>query len=698
MTNFRPGPVCCALAILFLATSVFAQTERGTIRGTVVDTSGAAVAGATVVATNDETGVRTETVTTLAGVYQVPQVRPGTYTVEAEFSGFKKFVRENVRVATAAIVPLDLTLEVGEVTESVTVSAAAINLKTESTEVSTEVNPKSYVELPLQVVGGSGRAVESFIFLAPGTSGTTFDAHINGSQTLSKEIQMDGLSMTTAEVGGDPRVILLPPEAVQEFSLVTNNFSAEYGNTGGGVERLVVRSGTNDFHGNGYWFVRNDKFDASGFFAATRPVQRRNEYGASIGGPILKNRTFFFTNWHWYKFRGGALNATGSVPTPMMRSGDFSELIPAGEGVIYDPRTTRSADGGFIRDPFAGNMVPASRHSGIATAIWQLVPNPDGPGIFNNIFAQGNQRNDNRNNTIKLDHNMTSSHRISVMYTFGKNTDNGPFAVLPQPVTDARSGARGPVANNGRINYDWIIKPTMLFHLSAGISRQDQLLVNTETEGAGWAEQVGIRGTHNGPFPRVIIDPWSSYARHQRKLPTISTTFLYSPSISWTKGRHNFKFGTEIRKLQNNFTLGPDSGSFTFNRNLTALPGVPGTGNVLASYLLGEVNNGSLNIPPVTGTRHSYYGFYVQDDYKLRPNITLEPRSALRRLHAAYRGQRQPFDVESKPAQPGRGRLSGSSGVRGHVRRLQGEQPADRQRLNLLEELRPAGRVGVVDQ
>ena len=168
MTRSLLSTGCCALAVLLVTPTVFAQTERGTIRGTVVDTSGAAIAGATVTATNSETGVLTETVTTLAGVYQIPQVRPGIYTVEAEFSGFKKFVRENVRVATAAIVPLDLTLEVGEVTESVTVSAAAINLKTESTEVSTEVNPKSYVELPLQVVGGSGRAVESFIFLAPG--------------------------------------------------------------------------------------------------------------------------------------------------------------------------------------------------------------------------------------------------------------------------------------------------------------------------------------------------------------------------------------------------------------------------------------------------------------------------------------------------------------------------------------------------
>ena len=623
MLSFHSLTARLAVVFAVVCAVSFAQTERGTIRGTITDGTGATISDATVTATNNATGVETETVSTGAGVYQIPQVRPGTYTIQAEFSGFKTFIRENVRVGAGAIVGLDLTMEIGDVTESVTISAASISLKTESTEVSTDVNPKSFVELPLQVVGGSGRAVEAFIFLAPGTSGDTFDGHINGSQSLSKEIQMDGMSMTTAEVGGDPRVLLLPPEAVQEFSLLTNNYPAEYGNSGGGVERLVVRSGGNEFHGNGYEFLRNDKMDASGFFAAKRSIQRRNEYGFSIGGPIIKNRTFFFTNWHWYKFRAGATNQTGSVPTPRMKTGDFGELIAAGEGVVYDPATTKSVGTGFVRDPFPDNIIPNSRHSSISTKIWALVPNPDGPGLFNNFFAAGNRGNNNRNNTNKLDHNFTDSHRLSMMYTYGNNADLGPFSVLPQPVTDARAGVRGPRADNGRINYDWVIGPTMLFHMGAGISRQDQLLVNTETEGAGWNEKLGIRGTENGPFPEIIIDPWNSYGRHQRGLATISTTYLYNPSLSWTKGKHSFKFGGEVRKLQNNLALLPHTGRFQFSRNETSLPGVPGTGNVLASYLLGEVDNGSYDIRARTGTRHSYTGIYVQDDYKIRPNVTL---------------------------------------------------------------------------
>ncbi len=624
MFRFVSRTAVVAVAMVLMAPLARTQTERATIRGTITDTSGAAVAEASVVVENQENGETRETVSSSAGVYQVPQLTAGMYTVSAEVEGFKKFVRENVRLAVGQVLGLDMILEVGNVSESVTVSAAAISIQKETTEVSTSINPKSYVELPLQVSGGSGRSVENFIFLAPGTSGDTFNAHINGSQTLSKEIQMDGMSMATAEVGGDPRVIALPPEAVQEFSLVTNNFSAEYGNTGGGVERLVVRSGTNEFHGNAYEFMRNDKLDARGFFAANRSIQRRNEFGASFGGPVIKNRTFFFTNFHWFKYRSGAINALGSIPTASMRSGDFSELIPAGEGVIYDPATTTQVGTEFVRDPFANNLIPATRQSNISQNIWDLVPQPDRPGIFNNVFAQGNSRNDNRNNTIKLDHNLSSNHRLSIMWTFGKVTDNGPFSVLSGPITDARDGLRGPLSHNGRINYDWIIGPTLLFHMGAGIGRQDQLLANPETQGAGWPERLGLTGVDNGAFPEVIIDPWNSYGRNQRGLPTLSTSYLYSPSFSWTRGKHNFKFGSEIRKLENNFTLLDHSGGFNFSRNETALPGSAGnTGNALASFLLGEVDGGNFNITPMIGTRQSYYAWYVQDDYKIRQNITL---------------------------------------------------------------------------
>ena len=558
-----------SLLVLLILTNGLAQTDRGTIRGTVEDTSGAAVAGAEVSATNVETGIQTATQSTESGNYNLPNLPPGNYNVTAEKPGFKKLVRPAVRVDVAGMIGLDLQLAVGEVTESVTIEASAPQLRTESSSVSTGVNPKTFIDLPLNASGG--RAAESFIFLAPGTSGNTFDAHINGSQTLSKEIQIDGLSATTAEVGGDPRVLTLPPEAIQEFTLVTSNFSAEFGNTGGGVEQFVIRSGTNQFHGVAYEFLRNDKLDARGFFNSTRSVNRQNEYGWSLGGPVWipkvyngTNKTFFFVNMNWFKFRSGPVNQIASVPTAAFRSGDLSQLRDA-NGLIqlYDPKTTRSdGSGGYIRDPFPGNIIPANRISSVSKNILSYVPLPALPGILNNYPATGNNRTDNRNFTMKIDQNFSSAHRLSGSWNNGHNTDSGPFAPLPRPVANNRYGVLGPGQDTVRLTWDWVVSPTLVNHASAGLTRQHQLLAAPE-QGQGWGQTLGLTGVNNGPFPVVFTDPFTAWGQNQDYLQTISATYLYADSLSWVKGKHNLKFGADFRKLQNNLLQGAQSGSFT---------------------------------------------------------------------------------------------------------------------------------------
>src|SRR5919108_3045012 len=231
MTRFNRRLVCGIVALFAWVMIITAQSERGPIRGTVKDATGAVLPGVTVRAVDVATGVETSTVTTDAGFYSIAQLKPANYRVEAERTGFKKLIRENVIVEVSGVVGLDLQLELGEVTQEVTVTEAAPQLKSETSEVATSVNPKTFLDLPLAVSGG--RSAENFIFLAPGTTGNTFDAHINGSQTLSKEIQLDGLSMTIAEVGGDPRVLTLPPDALQELSIATGSYSAEFGNSGG---------------------------------------------------------------------------------------------------------------------------------------------------------------------------------------------------------------------------------------------------------------------------------------------------------------------------------------------------------------------------------------------------------------------------------------------------------------------------------
>lgn len=613
---------------------LIAQTDNGAIRGTVQDSTGAAISGAAVTATNVATGVQSSTVTGDAGNYNFPQVRAGMYTVSVEQTGFKKLIRENVRVEVAGVSALDLTLEVGGITESVTVSSAAPQLKAESSSVATGVNPQSFLDLPLNAAGG--RAPESFIFLAPGTTGDTFNAHINGSQTLSKEIQIEGISMTTAEVGGDPRVLTLPPDAIQEFSLATAVYSAEFGNTGGGVERFTIRSGTNDFHGSAYEFLRNDKLNARGFFNSSRSVLRQNEYGASIGGPIWipklyngRNRSFFFFNINYYKFRSGAVNQIASVPTAAFKRGDLSELRnPDGSLIpIYDPLTTNCSGGGdCTRTAFPNNQIPANRISSVSRAILGYVPDPSLPGILNNYPATGTLRTDNRNYTFKLDHNFNSSHRISGSYNNGLNADNGPFAPLPHPIANTRASDPGAGQNTVRLSWDWTISPTILNHAGAGFTRQKQLLV-AEEQGQGWSEKLGLRGVNNGPFPVVFIAPFTEWGNNQDLLSTISATWAFTDSISMVVGKHNLKFGVDYRRYQNNFRQGERSGSFSFSRNETAFPTAAlraTTGNAFASFLLGEVDNGSLLINEVTrGMRFPYFAVYAQDDYKLSSRITL---------------------------------------------------------------------------
>lgn len=621
--------------LVFCAAATLAQTERGAIRGTVEDSTGATVPQATVTAIHVATGVKTTATTTDSGNYQIPYIPAGDYNVEVEKTGFKKLVRENVRVEVAGTTGLNLRLDVGAVTESVTVSDAAPQLKSETSELATAVNPKSYIDLPLSA--GGGRASENFIFLAPGTTGNTFDAHINGSQTLSKEIQVDGLSMTISEIGGDPRVLnSLPPEAVQEFSIATSTYPAEFGNSGGGVERFVIRSGTNNFHGTLYEFLQNDKLDARSFFQANRSVHRNNEYGGTVGGPILipkvyngRNKSFFFFNYGGYKYRSGPGSSVASLPTEAFRNGDFSTLTnPDGSLIqLYDPDTTASdGHGGNTRGVFPGNQIPVTRFSTVSKNVLGFVPLPTIPGKnFQNYPVTAASFNNNWWLTAKYDQVISSAHRLSASWNFGQFFDSGPATGLPSPIRMSRDGFSGQ--RTGRISEDWIVKPTLINHFSFGITRQLQLLGGPEF-GQPWAEKVGIKNVpNNGPFPAIFIYPFDSWGQNQEELLTNSNTWMWADSLTWIKGKHNFKFGVDFRKYQNNQAVPTQTGYYTFSRYETAFPSADlrdQTGLAFASFLLGGVDNGSLSVFDYTqGMRYPYLGAYAQDDIKLTPRLTL---------------------------------------------------------------------------
>src|SRR6185437_9384591 len=504
--------------LLMCWVGLYAQSERGSIRGTVKDSTGAVVPGAKITATSMATNIETSTVSEEAGNYNIPQLAPGIYSVRAELAGFKTLVRENVVVIVSGVTPLDLSMAVGEISEKVTVTTAAPMLKSETSDLSIEVNPKSYNDLPLTSAAGmtGGRGPEAFIFLSPGiTPGLhaggaptdTFDAHINGSPTLSKEMQVDGMSTQIAEVQGDPRDLTFPPDAVQEMSVLTSGYPAEFGNTAGGVEQYVIKSGTNTYHGNLYEFLRNTDFDARGFFSSSVAVHHENEFGGTFGGPVWipkiyngKNKTFFFVNIEEYKLRGGSQNSIGSVPDAAFRGGDLFGLVDAsGKQIpIYDPNTTvPDGSGGFTRQPFGGNIIPADRISNVSKAILADVPAPTLPGIYNNYPSSGSSITDYSAYTFKIDEYFTPTHHLSGMWNQSANNNNGPYSILPHPVQSTRDGTTN--VYTGRLNYDWTISPTLLNTARMGFNRQFQFLGSAEAS-QQFGDKLGIAGINNG-FP-----------------------------------------------------------------------------------------------------------------------------------------------------------------------------------------------------
>jgi hypothetical protein len=619
------------------------QSERGSIRGTVEDSSGGAIPGAKVTAVSTATDVAISTVSTGAGNYNIPELPPGIYTVRAELAGFKELVQENVVVQVSGVTPLDLHMEIGQISEKVTVTTEAPMLKSETTDLSVDVNPKSYNELPLPAGAGDNtpaRGPEAFIFLSPGvtpgiraggTATNVFDAHINGSPSLSKEMQVDGMSTQISEVQGDPRDLTFPPDAVQEMSVLTSGYPAEFGNTGGGVERYVIKSGTNSYHGNLYEFLRNNDFDARGFFSDSVAVHHENEFGGTFGGPVIipkiyngKNKTFFFVSVDQYLLRGGAQNSVGSVPDAAFRNGDLSGLVDANGNQIpiYDPNTTTAdGNGGFTRQRFAGNMIPTTRISPAATSILGYIPGPTLAGVYNNYPSSGSSITNYDAYTYKVDEYFTPSHHLSVMWNQSANDNNGPYSILPHPVESTRDGVGN--AYTGRMNYDWSISPTLLNSFRVGFNRQYQFLASAEAS-EDWGTKLGIAGINPG-FPTVNFGQFTPLAQNQAIDAPISNTFLYADTVSWTKGKHNFKFGEDLRRLQHQSILPSAPATFNFSTLETGLPGATGTtGNEFASFLLGQVDSGSEYINNATeGNRFWYSGAYVQDDWKITPKITI---------------------------------------------------------------------------
>ena len=431
-----------------------AQSERGTISGIVIDTTKAALPGVSVTVTNTATNQVTLVVSSTNGSYSAANLPPGPYRIEATLSGFRTTNVAGVQLTAGGSSRIDITLEVGGVSEAVDVVANASLLQTEDARVSTNISNQLIDQLPL-VVGGAMRSVYDLVSTAAEAKGSGNTASLGGGQGGGYSASLDGILITTNRGANTTENAFLTPslEALTEFSVETNGFKPEFGQAAGGAITFASKSGTNKFQGSVYEFLRDDKLDTKGYFASgAPPVYKQHNYGTSFGGPVKLpgydgiNKTFFFATYEGFYHDENAASTLLSVPTPEMWNGDFSNLVDR-DGkplVIYDPATTRPNPNGsgFIRDPFPNNQIPVSRFSAlaknyVALARKAVVPNQGGtPGTFayiNNNFlaAAGTTKETTYKFSVKVDHQLSANQHVSYLYNKVTN--------LTQP------GASGPV-------------------------------------------------------------------------------------------------------------------------------------------------------------------------------------------------------------------------------------------------------------
>src|SRR5438128_350743 len=372
----------------------FGQGNLGAVTGTVRDPAEALLPGAVLTLTNTETGVKATLKSSSAGYYRVP-VPPGTYRLEVDKLGFKTAVVDKIEVPVAQVVTVDVTMQVGTQTQTVEVTGQLPLLTTSTAEVGSAVSPEEFETLPIEV-GDGGRNPQTFIFTSlPGTQGDTFSGSINGGQLFSHEILIDGLSIGRYDLSGGSMDEYSPgTDAIGEFKVQMTNYSAEYGETGGGIANFSLKSGSNQFHGSLFDYNKNPKFNAAGLitnaFGGAKDNEKENNFGGTIGGPIRKDHTFFFFSYEGDRFRSFAYSGTVTIPTKAMDGGDFSALLkaqvgtdalgrPVFQNAIYDPTTSRAVAAGatdpvtglvnnsgsdaVLRDPFPSNMIPQSEFS-----------------------------------------------------------------------------------------------------------------------------------------------------------------------------------------------------------------------------------------------------------------------------------------------------------------------------------------------
>ena len=682
------------LCALLFAAAAFPQAGNGTITGTITDPAGAVVAGAAVEVRNTETGQVFPTVSTSTGAYTATPLPPGSYSVTVSVSGFKKYVRTSLSLASAQVLGIDVSLDVGGTNESVTVSAEASLLKTESGDVSHNITLQQLDNLPILGVGGANagssgvRNPFNATVLIPGVSYTANSVMIvNGAPSNTAAYRVEGLDNTNHTVSFALQENQPSADAIQEVAVQTSNFAAEFGQAGGGLFNITMKSGTNQYHGSGYEYFVNEDLNAASPFSFSppsgdkvRPRNRRNDFGGTIGGPIWipkvyngHNRSFFFFSYETFREASGLL-FPDTIPTTAYRTGDFSGISPFGGSAsaalgvrqtaigtdakglpifaneIYDPLTRGvTATGAGFANPFPGNIIPLNRITAFAKGVQALLPAPSNGALSGNYKGFNLSQRVSKIPSLKLDHSISTKGHLS--YYWSTTGTDSPYSVpngnadgLPEGIT----GARGTFihSNTQRVNYDHTLTPTLLLHLGAGYSRISFIDDSPFTFNGGKFDcaTISLAGCFvNFNFPTMsstlVTSPQNlgglqQLGNAQLHTHTLTLRPSFNTNFTWIHGNHTVKGGGEVW-FQGNITAPPSGVLLTFNAagNLGAtaqpysVPGGTGADNMgfpYANFLLGNATTSSQSAPIEARMGKSQWAFFLQDSWKVTRKLTVD--------------------------------------------------------------------------
>ena len=680
--RFLVAARCIAAALFLLAAAGAApsQSDRGTIAGSVLDSSGGAVEGVTVTATDIATNTVYTATTGPTGGYRLYDLRVSVYKVSISAPGFKSEEKTGVVVQVNTTSTVDFSLQPGDVKETLTVVADVPALQAESSDIGTIVGSRQIEDLPLALAASGQshlRSAEAFVFLTPNTVGPgtasdnpasgVFESKLAGGQNLGTEVLLDGASISHAELGPTFDENAPSIEAISEFKVTTSTLSSEFGRTSGGIESFTTKSGTNSYHGTAFDILHNDKLNANSWFnnhvGAPKDRDHQNDFGGSLGGPVRipkvyngHNKTFFFFSWEQYRNNLGSTSLT-TLPTDAERQGDFSALLtqfsgtptgltnpcdgtPVLLGQIFDPSTTKTVTVGGqpvqCRTAFPGNKI--TNLSPVAQkmlSFLQVHPNvapttANDNGLKNNFVFQSVLPQRDTTTTFRIDQNWGASNKFFFSYSSRDQAQLNGARSIPAPLDP--NFYKDRFSHYIRFGWDRTISSSLLNHFNLGYNRLHDPSLAQSVNGTNWPQILGISNANGPVFPPLTFNAASNINVGYQGLSggnddlAVPNGFIPSDTLSWIRGRHALRFGFEWRHSQysrfNNLNTSPQ---YTFDNFQTAFaPNDANTGDPFASFLLGmpqqEKALFSLHAPRWI---QNYYVGFVQDDFKFRKDLTL---------------------------------------------------------------------------